>query len=148
MVQETLIIIKPDAFSKGVAGRVITELENEGLKLLGCRQLKLSKDKAKEFYKEHMGKEFYEPVTDFMAANPIIVMVWSGEEAIVRSRKLIGKTDPRDAAEGTIRKKWAQNYRHNIIHGSDSPGSAEREIDFFFPAGSGICMWEKKEFKL
>ncbi len=148
MKEDTLIIIKPDAFSKELVGRIISELEEVGLKIFGCRQVRLSKGEAKEFYREHRGKEFYEAVSDFMSSNPILVMVFSGENAVSRARKIMGGTDPRDAEEGTIRKRWAQDYRHNIIHGSDSLTSAKREIKFFFPGGEGIYWWKKKEFKL
>ncbi|MEA3507061.1 MAG: nucleoside-diphosphate kinase [Elusimicrobiota bacterium] len=148
MSKDTLIIIKPDALSMGLAGKIIAELEKEELKLCGARLVQLTKERAKEFYREHSNKDFYGPLVDFMSVNPIFVMVWAGENVIKRSRKIIGDTDPRDAKEGTIRKKWAQDYRHNIIHGSDSPSSAAREIEFFFPSGRGIYRWKKKEFKL
>lgn len=137
-LERTLIIIKPDAFSKKLVGRVIAELEKAGLKAVGARMVLLNAEQAEGFYAEHKGKDFYAPLIKFMTSNPVMVMVWEGKDAILRARTLMGATNPANAEEGTIRKRWAQDGRHNIIHGSDSKESAEREINFFFNRGTLI----------
>lgn len=137
-LERTLIIIKPDTFSKKLAGKVIAELEEAMLKPVGAKMILLNTEQAKKFYTEHKGKDFYEPLVEFMTSNPVMVIVFEGEDAISRARTLIGATDPADAEEGTIRRRWAQDGRHNIIHGSDSVQSAEREIEFFFPDSQQI----------
>lgn len=137
-LERTLIIIKPDTFSKKLAGKVIAELEEAMLKPVGAKMILLNTEQAKKFYAEHKGKDFYEPLVEFMTSNPVMVIVFEGEDAISRARTLIGATDPADAEEGTIRRRWAQDGRHNIIHGSDSVQSAEREIEFFFPDSQQI----------
>lgn len=146
-MSRTLIIVKPDAFSKKVAGKVVARLEDAGLKPVGAKMIRLSAEQAQEFYAEHKGKEFFEPLISFMSSNPVMVMVWEGEDAIKRARDLMGATNPADAEDGTIRKKWAQDGRHNIIHGSDSKKSAEREIKFFFPNADQMFTWEEKEYR-
>ena len=146
--ERTLVIIKPDALSKKVAGRIISEFENAGLKMLGARMILLTPDEAERFYAEHRGKPFYEPLIDFMISNPVMVTVWEGDGAVLRVRELMGVTDPARAAEGTIRKRWAQDGRHNAVHGSNSLESARREINFFFPEGKDIFQWDKKEYKI
>lgn len=146
--ERTLIIIKPDAFSKKITGKIIAVLEDNDLKMVAAKMVRLSPEQAGGFYKEHKGKHFYEPLIDFMCSNPILVMVVEGEDVVSRSRELMGATDPSEAAPGTIRKKWAQDGRHNIIHGSDSLNSASREIGFFFPDTGEIISWEEKEYRM
>ncbi len=146
--EKTLIIVKPDAFSKRVVGKVISEFEKADLRILGAEMIWMSLEQAEEFYVEHREKEFYKPLVNFMSSNPVIVMVWEGEDAIKRARSFMGATDPRFAREGTIRKRWAQDGRHNIVHGSDSKKSAEREINFFFGDLKGIYKWHEKEYKI
>lgn len=146
-LERTLIIIKPDTFSKKLAGKVIAELEEAGLKPVGAKMILLNTEQAKKFYAEHKGKDFYELLVEFMTSNPVMVIVFEGEDAISRARTLMGATDPANAEEGTIRRRWAQDGRHNIIHGSDSVQSAGREIEFFFPDSQHIFPWEDKEYK-
>lgn len=147
-IEKTLIIIKPDALSKKVAGKIISELESIDIKPLAAKLICLNNEEAQEFYSEHRGKEFYNPLIKFMTSNPVMVMVWEGVDAITRVRKLLGATNPVEADEGTIRRKWAQDGRHNIIHGSDSIQSAKREIEFFFPNEKDIYYWEEKIYKI
>lgn len=144
----TLVIVKPDAFSRRLIGKAISELEGENLRIMGAKMLRLEREDAYRFYAEHTHKPFYEPLTDFMTSNPIIVLAIGGENAVIRTRELIGKTEPKDANPGTIRRKYAQNHRHNVVHGSDSPESARRELEFFFPDGKDIFEWEDKEYFL
>lgn len=146
MKERTLLIIKPDAFSKNIAGLIWHALEKNNLKLVAGRFTQVSKNEAERFYAEHKAKEFYEPLVNFMSSNPCFVSVWEGEGAIIKVRKIIGSTDPAQAQEGTIRKQFATDNRHNAVHGSDSVGSAKREIAFFFNQ-SEILSWEKKEYR-
>jgi nucleoside-diphosphate kinase len=148
IMERTLIIIKPDSLSKKVAGSIISEFEKTGLKLVGTKMVSIDSDKAGEFYAEHKGKDFYEPLVNFMTSNPALVMVWEGEDAITRARTIIGATNPANAEEGTIRQRWGQDGRHNAVHGSDSPASAEREINFFFNGVNEVFNWETKEYTL
>ncbi len=145
-MQRTLIIIKPDAFMKKIVGKVIRQFEEEGFEMLGTKFVKMTPEQAGKFYIEHKGKSFYEPLVKFMSSNPCLVTVWGGSNVIKRSRAIIGKTDPADAQGGTIRERWARDGRHNIVHGADSPESAEREIEFFFPSGEGLYKWEQREY--
>ena len=132
MIEKTLSIIKPDAISRGIIGKIINDIEGAGFKIIAQKMIKLSKLQAEEFYAEHKGKSFYEPLVDFMLSNSIIVMVLEKENAIADYRKLMGATNPEKREEGTIRKKYSNSARENCVHGSDSTVSAKREISFFF----------------
>lgn len=132
MVQRTLSIIKPDGVSRNLIGEVIKRIESEGLKIIAMKMVKMSKAQAKEFYKVHEGKPFYESLTDFMSSGPCVVMVLEGEDAIDKYRKLMGATDYRKAEEGTIRREFATDIEKNVVHGSDSLESAQFEISYFF----------------
>ncbi len=146
MTERTLIIVKPDSMSKRVSGKVLNALEAQGLQLVACKMLQLSRHSAEDFYGEHKGKEFYEPLVAFMSSNPCIVTVWEGDGAIKKAREVIGATDPVQAKELTIRKMYATDNRHNAVHGSDSIKSAEREITFFFNHEE-IFPWQEKIYK-
>jgi nucleoside-diphosphate kinase len=146
MTERTLIIVKPDAMSKRISGKVLHALEEHGLQLVACKLLQLSRHSAEDFYGEHKGKEFYEPLVSFMSSNPCIVTVWEGEEAIKKAREVIGATEPAQAKESTIRKIYATDNRHNVVHGSDSIRSATREIAFFFNHEE-IFPWQEKTYK-
>ena len=145
-MERTLVIIKPDAFSKKIAGKVITTFEKKGLKIVACRMVLLSREKAEEFYQEHKGKEFYEPLVNFMSSNPCLVMVLEGENITQEVREIAGDTDPQKAEPGTLRKLYAQDNRHNILHAADSLKSAEREVKFFFSENE-IHQWKEKVYK-
>ena len=132
-MERTLIIIKPDAFSKNYTGKIIDIFLENGFKILACKILKLTKKQAEAFYYVHEGKHFFNSLTDFMSSGTIFVMVVERENAISFAREIIGATDPKEAKEGTIRKLFAENKERNAIHGSDSPESAKFEISFFFP---------------
>ncbi len=144
-IQKTLVIIKPDALSKKLTGRVIGELEKAELKIKGIKMIRMTPEDARSFYGEHEGKGFFKPLVEFISSNPAVVMVLEGVDAVKRVRGLMGSTDPREAGKGTIRERWARDKRHNIIHGSDSVSSAEREIGFFFSEDE-IHQWEGKEY--
>jgi len=132
MKEKTLGIIKPDGVARKLIGRVLERLEEAELRIVALKMIKLSKDQAKGFYRVHEGKPFYESVTDFMSSGPCVVMVLEGESAIERYRALMGATDHRKAAEGTIRRDFATDIEKNVVHGSDSQATAEYEIGYFF----------------
>ncbi len=134
MAERTLVIVKPDGVRKRLIGEVIRRFEGEGLKVVAMKMLRLSKAEAQGFYAVHRGKPFFEGLTTFMSQGPVVAMVLEGEGAIERVRTIMGATDPKEAAEGTIRRLYADNVQENIVHGSDSPESASFEIPYFFSA--------------
>ena len=134
MKERTLSIIKPDGVSKDLIGSVISRLEEEGLKIVAMKMIRMSKDEAKGFYKVHEGKPFYESVTGFMSSGPCVVMILEAEDGIRRYRKLMGATNYKEAEEGTIRRDFATDIEKNVVHGSDSRENAEYEINYFFNA--------------
>ena len=133
-IQRTLVIVKPDAVAKGVAGRIIGRFEEAGLKILAAKMVHLTKERAAGFYVVHKDRPFYASLCAFMTQGPCIPMVVEGENAIGRVRDLMGATDPSKAAAGTIRREFASSIESNAVHGSDSPESAAFEIPYFFDA--------------
>jgi len=133
-VERTLSIVKPDAVAKNVIGKILDIFESNGLKIAAAKLMQLSEEQAKGFYAEHAERPFYGELVEFMTSGPVLVQVLEGENAIVQNRTLMGATDPAEADEGTIRKLFAESKAVNAVHGSDSPESAAREIDFFFEA--------------
>jgi nucleoside-diphosphate kinase len=132
MKQRTLSIIKPDGVSRNLIGEVIRRVEERDLNIMAMKMIHMTKNQAKGFYAVHEGKPFYESVTDFMSSGPCIVMVLEGDNAIKRYRDLMGATNFEEAEEGTIRREFATNIEKNVVHGSDSPETAEFEIGYFF----------------
>ena len=132
-VQRTLSIIKPDAVKKNVIGEIISRFESNGLKLVAAKLIHLNDELASGFYAEHEGRPFFEDLKKFMTSGPVFVQVLEGENAISLNRELMGNTDPKQAAPGTIRADYANSIDANAVHGSDSPESAAREINYFFP---------------
>ena len=131
-MQYTLSIIKPDAMAMNLADEINQQLEEAGLSIVKQKQLKISKEQAEEFYAEHKGKPFFFFLVSFMSSGDVIVQVQAGPNAIETNREVMGVTDPKKAAPGTIRNKYGTSIGHNCIHGSDSPQSAKREISLFF----------------
>ena len=131
--QRTLSIIKPDAVKKNVIGEIISRFESNGLKLVAAKLIHLNDELASGFYAEHEGRPFFEDLKKFMTSGPVCVQVLEGENAISLNRELMGNTDPKEAAPGTIRADYANSIDANAVHGSDSPESAAREINYFFP---------------
>lgn len=131
-MQRTLSIIKPDGVARGLVGEVIRRLEKNNLKIVAMKMLHMTKAPAQGFYAVHRERPFFESLTDFMASGPIIVMVLEGKNAIENYRELMGATDYRKAAEGTIRRDFATEIEKNIVHGSDAPETAAFEIGYFF----------------
>ena len=131
-MQRTLAIIKPDAYEKKVAGKIISRIIEEGFEIRGMRLVHLSKRDAEGLYQVHKERPFFGQLIDFMSSGPAVILALEGADAIARWRELIGPTNPADAPEGTIRKLYATNVERNAVHGSDSPASADEEISFFF----------------
>ena len=134
MMQRTLSIIKPDAVERNLIGSVMQMIEGAGLKVVAMKMLHLSKKEAEGFYAVHKEKPFFGELTDYMVSGPIVVSVLEGEDAIKRYRDVMGATNPANAAEGTIRKTYAQSLQANSVHGSDAPETAAYEISYFFNA--------------
>ncbi len=132
-IERTLSIIKPDAVAKNVIGQICTRFENAGLKIIAARMMHLSRREAEGFYAVHRERAFFKDLVEFMSSGPVLVQVLEGEGAILRNRDLMGATDPRKAARGTIRADFAQTIDANAVHGSDGPETAATEIAFFFP---------------
>lgn len=132
-VQRTLSIIKPDAVAKNVIGQIYTRFEQAGLKIIAARMMYLSRGEAEGFYAVHKERPFFKDLVDFMTSGPVMVQVLEGDNAIETNRDLMGATDPKKAATGTIRADFAQNINANAVHGSDSPQTAAVEIACFFP---------------
>jgi nucleoside-diphosphate kinase len=137
-VERTLSIVKPDAVAKNIIGEIYSRFEKGGLRIVAARMMRLTRAKAEGFYAEHRGKPFFKNLVDYMTMGPVIVQVLEGENAIAVNRRLMGATNPKDAAPGTIRADFAASIDANAVHGSDSPASAEREIAYFFEPGE-IC---------
>jgi nucleoside-diphosphate kinase len=131
-IEKTLSIIKPDAVSKNVIGKIISRFEDNQLYLVAGKLIHLSDDKASGFYAEHDGKPFFEDLKKFMTSGPVFVQVLEGENAVQKNRDLMGSTNPQEAAAGTIRADFANSIDANAVHGSDSITSAMREIEYFF----------------
>lgn len=132
MTEYTLSIIKPDAVAKNVIGQIYSRFEKAGLRIVAAKMLHLSEAEAGEFYAEHRARPFYQGLVSFMSRGPIMVQVLEGQNAILKHREIMGATNPKDAAPGSIRADFAASIDENAVHGSDSPASAKREIEFFF----------------
>jgi nucleoside-diphosphate kinase len=131
-MEKTLSIIKPDGVSRGVMGEVIKRFENAGIKIAAMKMIHMSKKQAQGFYAVHKERPFFESLTDFMCSGPAVVMVLTGENVISKNRELMGATNYKEAAEGTIRCDFATDIEKNVVHGSDSSESAAFEISYFF----------------
>jgi len=133
-VERTLSIIKPDAVAKNVIGEIYSRFEKNGLKIVASRMMHLSRLQAERFYGVHKDRPFFKDLVEFMVSGPVMVQALEGENAIARNRELMGATDPKKAAAGTIRADFASSIDANAVHGSDGPETAAAEVAFFFPA--------------
>jgi nucleoside-diphosphate kinase len=131
-MERTLAIIKPDGVARGLCGEVIKRLESGGFKIVAMKMVHLTKKQAEGFYAVHKGKPFFKSLTDFMSSGPAVVMILEGKDVISRYRELMGATDYKEAAEGTIRKEFATDIEKNVVHGSDAPETAAFEMAYFF----------------
>jgi nucleoside-diphosphate kinase len=133
-MERTLSIIKPDAVKKGVIGKIVARFEEEGLRIAAMRKVHLSLREAQGFYAVHSARPFFGELTEFMSSGPAVVIVLEGEGAILRNREIMGATNPAEAADGTLRKLYADSIGENAVHGSDAPETAAVEIAYFFRA--------------
>jgi nucleoside-diphosphate kinase len=131
-VEQTLVLIKPEAVANGHTGDIIAQYERDGLAIAGLKMVKLSLSQAKEFYQVHQEHPFYKELTEYISSGPVVAIVLEGRNAVARNRKIMGATDPKAADKGTIRSKWGTDIQRNAVHGSDSLENAKKEISFFF----------------
>ncbi len=136
-LERTFSIIKPDAVAKNIIGKIYSRFETNGLKIVASKMLHLTREQAEGFYGVHKERPFFKDLCDFMTSGPVMVQVLEGEDAIAKNREIMGATNPKDAAEGTIRADFAETVDENAVHGSDAPETAAEEIAFFFP--EGVC---------
>ena len=132
-MERTLILVKPDAFARGLTGEIIARFERKGLKIVALKHMQVTEDLAKQHYAEHEGKPFFGELVDFITGGPLVAMVLEGTEAIKAARQVIGATNPLEATTGSIRGDFATEVGKNMVHGSDSPESGQREAGLFFP---------------
>jgi nucleoside-diphosphate kinase len=131
-MEQTLLIVKPDAIAANRIGEILSRVVRAGFSIRGLKMRHLSREEAREFYSVHRGKPFYEPLIEFMSSGPVVVACLQKDQAIADLRKLIGATDPAKAEAGTIRSDFARDVQHNAVHASDGPDTARQEIAFFF----------------
>ncbi len=141
-LERTFSIIKPDAVAKNVIGQIIARFETAGLRVVASRMIHMSREQAGQFYAVHKERPFYKDLCAYMSSGPVVVQVLEGENAIAKNREVMGATDPKKAAKGTIRADFAESIEANSVHGSDAPETAAQEIAFFF-SGSDICARSK-----
>ncbi len=131
-MERTYLMVKPDGVQRGLCGEIVTRFEKKGLKLAAMKFMVIPKATAEKHYGEHKGKKFYDSLISYITSGPVLAMVWEGENAVSVCRNMMGKTNPQESAPGTIRGDYGMQTGMNLIHGSDSPESAEREIGIFF----------------
>ena len=139
-VERTLSIIKPDAVAKNVVGQILARFEAAGLKIVAARMAHLSRGEAEAFYAVHKARPFFKDLVNFMTSGPVMIQVLQGDNAIAKHRELMGATDPKKAAKGTIRADFADSIDANAVHGSDAPETAAIEVAFFFP---GMAVYDR-----
>ena len=132
-MERTLILVKPDAFARGLTGEVIARFERKGLRIVALKQMKVEQDLAESHYAEHAEKPFFGDLVEFITGGPLVAMVLEGHEAVTAARQIIGATNPLEAATGSIRGDYALEVQTNLVHGSDSAESSAREVGLFFP---------------
>ena len=131
-IERTFAMVKPDGVRRGLVGDVVKRLESKGFRIVGMKLMQISRELAERHYGEHEGKPFYEGLVTFITSGPVVAMVVEGENAILEWRKMMGATNPKEAAPGTLRGDFALVIDENVVHGSDAPATAEREIGLFF----------------
>ena len=134
-MSKTLILVKPDAFARGLTGEIIARFERKGLRIAALKHMQVTEDLARQHYAEHDGKPFFGELVEFITSGPLVAMVLEGHEAVKAARQVIGATNPLEAATGSIRGDFALEVGQNMVHGSDSDESAQREASLFFPEG-------------
>lgn len=142
-MERTFIALKPDAVQRGLIGEVIARFERKGFKLVGMKLMNVTREMAEEHYGEHSAKPFFKGLVDFITSGPVVAMAWEGDNVVETSRKMMGATNPKDAAPGTIRGDFSVDLGRNVIHGSDSVASAERELKIFFTSNELLPSWSR-----
>ena len=132
-MDKTLILVKPDAFARGLTGEIIARFGRKGLRIVALKHMQMDKDLASQHYAEHEGKPFFGELVDFITSGPLLALVFEGDYAVAAARQVIGATDPLEASPGSIRGDFAREVGQNLVHGSDSPESGAREVALFFP---------------
>lgn len=132
-MERTFVMVKPNGVERGLVGEIVARFERRGFRLVGLRALRMDRALAERHYAEHAGKPFFESLVSFITSGPVVAMVWEGREAVRVARAMMGVTDPADASPGTIRGDFSLSKEENVVHGSDGPESAAREIALFFP---------------
>jgi nucleoside-diphosphate kinase len=143
-MERTLVLVKPDGVQRGLIGQIIDRFESRGLKLNGLKFIQISKELAASHYAVHKGKPFYERLVTYIVSGPVVAMAWEGKDAIVTVRVTMGATNPADASPGTIRGDLGVEIGRNLVHGSDSPKTAEYELGLFFEPGE-LIVWERDQ---
>ena len=141
-MEKTFLMVKPDGVQRNLIGEVVARFERKGFQLVGAKLMTIPNELAEEHYGEHKERPFFGELVDFITSGPVFAMVWQGENVIATARQMMGSTNPKDAAQGTIRGDFGLTVGKNVIHGSDSPASAEREIGLFFK-DSGVVEYNK-----
>ena len=141
-MEKTFLMVKPDGVQRNLIGSIVARFESKGFQLVGAKLMQISTELAEEHYREHKERPFFGELVSFITSGPVFAMVWQGENVIATARKMMGSTNPKDAAPGTIRGDYGLTVSKNVIHGSDSPESAEREIGLFFKDG-GLLEYSK-----
>ena len=131
-IERTFSIIKPDATERNLTGKIIDKFESAGLRVVAQKRIRMTREQAEKFYDVHRERPFFGELVDFMISGPVVVQVLEGENAVAKNREVMGATNPKDAAPGTIRKEFARSVGENSVHGSDAPETAQEEIRFFF----------------
>ncbi|MEM4781104.1 MAG: nucleoside-diphosphate kinase [Halalkalicoccus sp.] len=131
--ERTFVMVKPDGVQRGLIGEIVSRFEDRGLKLVGGKFVQIDEELAHEHYGEHEDKPFFEGLVDFLTSGPVFAMVWEGQDAVAQVRRMMGETDPAESAPGTIRGDFGLDLGRNVIHGSDGPDSAARELALHFP---------------
>jgi nucleoside-diphosphate kinase len=142
-MERTFAALKPDAVQRGLVGEIVARFERKGFKLLGLKMMLVTREMAEEHYGEHKGKPFFNGLVDFITSSPIVAMAWEGENAVASIRTMMGATNPKDSAPGTLRGDYAVDMGRNIVHGSDSVESAERELKIFFNSNELLQDWNR-----
>ncbi|WP_106497404.1 nucleoside-diphosphate kinase [Lentibacillus sp. Marseille-P4043] len=143
-MEKTFLMVKPDGVQRNLIGEIVNRFERKGFQLAGAKLMTISNDLAENHYGEHKERPFFGELVDFITSGPVFAMVWEGENVIATAREMMGKTNPQEAAPGTIRGDFGVTVGKNVIHGSDSPESAEREINLFFD-GSDVLTYSKQD---
>lgn len=141
-MEKTFLMLKPDAVQRGLVGTIIARFEAKGFKLVGLKLMQVDRALAEEHYAEHKGKSFFEPTVSYIMSSPVVAMVWEGKNVVALARELMGATNPANSNPGSIRGMYGMDISRNVIHGSDSPTSAEREIALYFKPEE-LCEYRK-----